>query len=194
MPLLVWEVHGFLLDQLVHLRIILGASVEGREADDHLVREDAKGPPIDGEGVTALDKDLRCQVVGRSAEGVSLGVALEDLSQTEVREADVPIFVHQDVLRLQVTVDDVLRVEMAQCHGDLDRVEAGTLLWETGHLSEMHEEFTTTDESHDEENLLLSLEHVAHTDKEGVIGLKQDVLFESSRLNLVVLNDHVLSE
>lgn len=49
MSLLVWEVHRLLLDQLVHLRIILGASVEGREADDHLVGEDSEGPPIDRE-------------------------------------------------------------------------------------------------------------------------------------------------
>lgn len=144
--------------------------------------------------MAALDEDLRRQVVGRSTEGVSLRVALEHLREAEVRQADVPILVHQDVLRLQVTVDDVLGVEMTECHGDLNGVEAGTLLREASHLSQVHEKFTATNESHHEENLLLRLEHVAHTDKEGVIGLEQDVLFESSRLNLVVLDDHVLSQ
>ena len=37
MTLLVWEIDGLLLDQLVHFGIILGTSVEGRESDNHLV-------------------------------------------------------------------------------------------------------------------------------------------------------------
>lgn len=192
MSLLVGEVDRLLLDQLVHLRIILRACVEGWEAHDHLVSENAERPPINREGVTTFDEDLRSQIVWCTAEGVRHLVAFEDLGEAEVRQTDVAILVHQDVLRLQVTVDDVLRVQMAESHGDLDGVEAGPILWEPSHLPQVHKKLTTTDESHNEEDFLLSLEDVAHTDKEGVVCLQQDVLLEPGRLHLIVLDNHVL--
>ena len=43
---------------------------------------------------------------------------------------------------------------------------------EASDLAQMHEELATTDESHHEENLLLCLEDVAHTNEERVIGLQ----------------------
>jgi len=61
---------------------------------------------------------------------------------------------------------------MAQSHGDLNGIEAGTRLMEASDLAQMHEELATTDESHHEENLLLCLEDVAHTNEERVIGLQ----------------------
>ena len=68
MSLLVGEVDRLLLDQLVHLRIILRACVEGWEAHDHLVSENAERPPINREGVTTFDEDLRSQIVWCTAE------------------------------------------------------------------------------------------------------------------------------
>ena len=38
------------------------------------------------------------------------------------------------------------------------------------------DKLTASDESHDKENLLIRLEHVAHSNKEWVIGLQKDVL------------------
>ena len=104
----VGEVHSLLLNELVHFRIILGSGVERRETDDHLVGQDTKSPPIDWEGVTTLNEDFRGEIVRSSTEGESLGVTLKYLGKAEICKADVTIFVHQDILGLQVTIYDIL--------------------------------------------------------------------------------------
>lgn len=166
------EVDGLLLDQLVHFRIILRARVERREPHNHLVSQNAEGPPVHGEGVAALDQDLGSQVVGGSAERERLRISFEHLRQPEVGQANVPVLVHQNIFRLQIAVDDVFRVQVAQGHGDLNGIEAGALLREASHLAEVHEELAATHESHNEENLLFCLEYIAHTDKERMICLQ----------------------
>ena len=128
--------------------------------------------------MTAFDQDLRGQVVWGTTERESLAVAFKNLGKAEVSKTDVAIFVHQDVLWLQVSVDDILRVQMTQSHGHLNGVETGSLLWEPGYLSQVHEQFTATDESHDEENLVVSLEHVAHAHQEWMVSLEQNIFLE----------------
>ena len=83
---------------------------------------------------------------------------------------------------------------MTQSHGYLDGIESGAVLREASHLAQVHEEFTTSDEAHDEENLLVRLEHVAHTNQKRVVSLQQDVLFQSRGLHLIILNDDILSQ
>ena len=46
----------------------------------------------------------------------------------------------------------------------------------------------------DEENFLLSLEDIAHSNKERVISLEKNVLLETRRLNLVILNNDIFPE
>lgn len=88
------EEDWLVLDQLVHLLIVLTASIEWRESNDHLISQNAEGPPIDGEGVALLLEDFRSQVFGRTAERVSLLVAFQDLGETEISQADITIFTH----------------------------------------------------------------------------------------------------
>lgn len=88
------EEDWLILDQLVHLLIVLTTSIEWRESDNHLISQNAEGPPIDGEGVTLLLEDFRSQVFGRTAERVSLLITFQDLGETEVRQADITIFTH----------------------------------------------------------------------------------------------------
>ena len=58
----------------------------------------------------------------------------------------------------------------------------------------MHEEFSTSYEFHDEENLLIGLENVLHTNQEWMISLKKNFLLQKSGFNLVVINNYVFSE
>ena len=69
-------------------------------------------------------------------------------------------------------------MEMADSQGDGKRVELGALLRELPSLPEMSEELTTTDETHDEVELGVSLENVLHTDEERVVRLLEDLLLE----------------
>lgn len=67
----------------------------------------------------------------RTAEGRRGAVGFDVLlAQAEICEDDVALRVQQDVLRLQISVDDVEGVEVAQRAGDLRRVEPGSGLQE----------------------------------------------------------------
>ena len=70
-----------------------------------------------------LADNLGREVIGRAAEGVRLvGELHRVLCQTEVGDAHVTLEVQKDVLRLQITVNDLERVEVVQRRGDLCRV------------------------------------------------------------------------
>jgi len=58
----------------------------------------------------------------------------------------------------------------------------------------MHKQLSTSDELHDEENLKVSLEDILHTNEERMISFLQDIFLEHSRLNLIVVQNDVLSE
>jgi len=58
----------------------------------------------------------------------------------------------------------------------------------------MHEQLSSSNELHDEENLLVCLEDVLHTNKEWMIGLEQYIFLEKGTLNLVVVKDNILSK
>jgi hypothetical protein len=49
MTLRIWEVDWLSLYQLVHFFVVVIASIEGREADNHLVGENSDRPPINWE-------------------------------------------------------------------------------------------------------------------------------------------------
>lgn len=81
--------------------------IEGWDADDHLIDEDAEGPPVQGMVMAGTKNHLRRQVLRCAAEGVRLlPLRIFDLGEAEVRKEDVSIIVEQDILRLQVPVDD----------------------------------------------------------------------------------------
>ena len=95
--------------------------VEGVDPSDHLVGEDAERPPVDGLAVAFVEKHLGRQVLGSTAQ--SVGARLAVLGEAEVCQFEVPLRVDQDVLRLQVTVDDVQRVKVLEHQRHLGRVE-----------------------------------------------------------------------
>ena len=96
----VWEVDRLLLDQLVHFRVILRARVERREPYNHLVSQNSERPPVHGERMPTLDQNFGRQIVRRSAEGECLSISFQHLCKSEVSEANIPVLVHQNVLRL----------------------------------------------------------------------------------------------
>ena len=83
---------------------------------------------------------------------------------------------------------------MAKRHSYLDGVEAGAFFREASDLAKVHEQLTTTYKSHNEEDLLLCLEDITHSNKERMISLQQDIFLQSSRLDLVILNNDIFSE
>jgi len=51
MSLWVRKVDRLLPNELIHLKVIIAASVKGREANYHLIGEDAESPPINWEAM-----------------------------------------------------------------------------------------------------------------------------------------------
>lgn len=123
-----------------------------------------------------------------------LFVLLKDLSQSEISQADVTIFLHEDVLWFQISVDNLLLVEMTESQGDCKRIKLSSLFSELPRFSQVHEKLTTTDKLHDEKDLHVSLENELHTNEEWMIGLLQDIFLEHSRLNLIVIQNDIFSQ
>jgi len=190
----VGEVDSTLLDHLVHLFVVITLGEEGRASHDHFVGQDSDGPPVDGEAVTRVRKDLRGQIVGCSAEGVGLLTVLKNLSQSEISEAEVTILIHQDVFRLKIAVNNFLVVEVSNSKANLDGVEPSVVFREARHSTQVREEFSSSHKPHHEEDLGLSLEHVVHTHEEGVVSHQQNIFLQFGRLDLIVLQNNILSQ
>ena len=71
----------------------------------------------------------------------------------------------------------MLLMQMTYSDGDLSSVELGTFLRESGSISQVHEKLATSHKLHDEENLRLCLEHIAHANKERMISLHENFFF-----------------
>ena len=61
------------------------------------------------------------QVLGGAAQ--SVGSALDDLGEAEIREFQVAVHVKQQVLGLQVSVHDLFGVQIGEHHGHLRPVK-----------------------------------------------------------------------
>ena len=48
---------------------------------------------------------------------------VQDSREPKISETDVPTFIDQNVLGLQISVNDALRVQIAQSEGNLSRIE-----------------------------------------------------------------------
>lgn len=58
----------------------------------------------------------------------------------------------------------------------------------------MREELSSTYESHNKEDLGLSLEHEVHSHEEGVVSHEENIFLQFGRLNLIVLQDDILGQ
>mmetsp|Transcript_53855 Transcript_53855/g.166733 ORF Transcript_53855/g.166733 Transcript_53855/m.166733 type:complete len:242 (-) Transcript_53855:970-1695(-) len=97
-------------DLLVDAHGVLVA--EGRLAADHLVDEDAQGPPVHRVRVTRRGQQLRRKVVWRAAGRE--GLADDKLRKAHVCDLEVPPLAQHEVLRLQVPVDDAALVKVLE--------------------------------------------------------------------------------
>lgn len=106
------EVNIVILNHVVHFlmgwRAVL--DVERREADDHFISEDTKCPPVNWERMAFLLQHLRRNILGGSAEGISLLIKLDFLGNNEVRQLQVAVLCDHNILRLQISIDNFVVV------------------------------------------------------------------------------------
>jgi hypothetical protein len=93
---------------------VLVAVEERGNTDNHLVDEDAKRPPVDCVVMPISNKHLGCKILGRPAERVGqLTSFLHELGKSEISHQQVPVVANQNIFWFQITVQNVLTVEMA---------------------------------------------------------------------------------
>ena len=95
--------------------------IEGVNSGDHLIEKDSEGPPVDSLSVTLVKQDLRGEVLWGSAE--SVGSSFDYFCKSEISKLEVAIWGDEKVLRLEVSVNCILGVEVLEHHGNLGGVE-----------------------------------------------------------------------
>lgn len=85
-------------------------------------------------------------------------------------------------------------VQVAYANDDLSGVEPDDLLGEPLLLQEDFVQLSTSNERHDKVESKVVLEEVVHSYEERMVALEHDVLFEDCAVNLILLNQNVLSD
>ena len=112
-----------------------------------------------------------------------------EMSRERLRRAAVVAHTHEadlleaaalhDVLRLQIAINDLLRVDVLEGQDDLGRVDARPLLCEAAVLLQQSEEITTTHEipepSMSERRVGSGKDHQGATESEEVLSMRRDM-------------------
>lgn len=194
MALWVWEINRLFLNQFVHFWVVVVSSIKRRESYDHFVGQNSDSPPVYRECVTLFMQYFRCKVVWCAAKRKSLCTIVKNLSQAEICKADIPIFIHQDVFWFQVTINNLLLVQVSDSHAYLNRVESSTIFCESLGITQVHEKFSTTNKTHYKKNLFWSLEDVTHANQKRMISLQKNIFLKFCWFNLVVFKNNILSQ
>ena len=83
------------------------------QSDEHLEQKDTQRVIVNGVVVALPEQYLRTHVLGAAHEGHGTVASLAELAstQSEVCQAQMAALIHQDVLRLQVTIEDVVTMQ-----------------------------------------------------------------------------------
>ena len=121
-----WETIGegnFLTKR--HLEHLIGVLVHKRRSShDKLVGKDAKCVPVCGTSMTYVQDNLRRDVFGSSTESVSTVPRLQTLHEAEIGHLNVATVLHENILRLQISIDQVLTMHVLENEYNLSTVKA----------------------------------------------------------------------
>lgn len=119
-------------------------------------------------------------------------VGLKKFGKTKVGELNVSLLIHEDVLRFQISVHNLISMEVTQCHKNLSADELDSRLRESPLLTKMVEDVAASDEFEEEIDSVLVLEHVVQGENEWVFGLLKNISFRFGVENLSFFNQNVL--
>ena len=142
------EHHWRVLD--LHLQNVPILVPERRHSDQHLVQQDADGPPVDTEVVSRLIQHFWRHVFGSTADCGRQFVILKHFSQAEINQLDIAVLIEQDIFQFEVSVSDSSLVQVPEAKNDLSGIELDSLLRKTLLLAEDLVELCSSDEGHDE--------------------------------------------
>ena len=149
-----------LQDLLVNAKLL--AVIEGWVTSEHLKEENAKRPPVNCLAVPLGLDDLRSKVFGCPAQRP--GTIGNLLGKPKIRNLGVPMCIEEQVLRFEITVDDVLLVKVLNRHDDGRNVEARNICREATGTSEIREDLATHHVLHQHVAIEFVLEGVDQVD------------------------------
>lgn len=148
--------------------LLLGHAAFRREwqsSNKHFVQQNSHCPPVNGSRVSCahailfFGQDLRCQVFKSATEGARLASAVHvHFTQAKVGQFDVTLTIKEHILQLDVPVDDVVLVKVADGIADFGTVELGLGLAELFLACQMEEELTAVHVLHDQTQAIRRLE------------------------------------
>ena len=110
----------------------------------------------------ALD-DLWGQVFRSTTEsGSGLAGVGEELCQTKVSQLNVAVLVDEHVLRLQVSMDDLMLVEDTDSEHELGSIELDSFLGEAFDLEQVGVQIASPDVFEEEVDSAIILENIVH--------------------------------
>jgi len=139
--------------------------LEGREPCKHFVDQDTKSPPIDWFPVTLIEQNLRRYVFRSSTNGK--GALRDNLGEAEINHLEVAIISNHNILRLQISVNDILSMQVLKNTDDLCPIELCLAQIEVFHGPVVGKEVTSSEELCNEVYVAIVLEEpiVVHLEK-----------------------------
>lgn len=124
-------------------------------SSEHFVDQYAQGPPVDSLSMALIKKYLGSNVLWSSANGVS--PLSNNLSKPKVNELEIAVSANHDVLWLQVSVYNILRLEILEYGNHLSSIESRLLGVEVANRSVMRKKITSREQLSNEINVPIIL-------------------------------------
>mmetsp|Transcript_2991 Transcript_2991/g.4774 ORF Transcript_2991/g.4774 Transcript_2991/m.4774 type:complete len:280 (-) Transcript_2991:1653-2492(-) len=159
--------HAPCRDSSVQVRVRL--PVKGRVPRHHLEKQDADGPEIRGAIAPLLSQRLGREVVGGTAHRVRALAWLQRLGKAKVREAQIPIFPHQQVLGFEVAIHEALGMHVVKRQHHLHQERARLKHTQRALLVNHEEQVAPRRVLHDNKQRSVGLEAVEHCDDERML-------------------------
>mmetsp|Transcript_344 Transcript_344/g.1116 ORF Transcript_344/g.1116 Transcript_344/m.1116 type:complete len:399 (-) Transcript_344:955-2151(-) len=155
--------------------LVVPIGLEGRDAVHHLVDGDAEAPDIDTVVVLFPAALLRAEVGVGASHGLGFLSKGELLGEAVVTDFEVAAAVHQEVAWLDVPVDNVVLVDVADGQEDVGREEADSSGVLEAFIGNPLGEVFASGELHEEEQPSRGLVRVDESGVERVIDLLHEV-------------------
>jgi hypothetical protein len=191
----VWEEYLAALYVVVHFGVVSASSVKRSKAHDHLVDEDAKRPPVNCICVSFIIQHLRGKILRRAAKRGCQLVRPQLFRHSKISHAYIAILLHQDVLRLQISIQNLFGMQMPQRHRHLSSIKPCSILKNPliPGLLQMAKQLTSYHISHHKEYSHVSLKYILSSNQEWMIAFFQYLLLHLGRFDHVCVEYDIFS-
>mmetsp|Transcript_41808 Transcript_41808/g.100390 ORF Transcript_41808/g.100390 Transcript_41808/m.100390 type:complete len:263 (-) Transcript_41808:47-835(-) len=189
---ILWKLQLPLLDLVS--RLCLLRSSKRRLAGEQLKHEHPHGPTIDGFIVPGPLDHFRSQIVQRTAKSCGSGSGLDGLGVAKITKLDAVVAVQQNVLRLEISVDDlrILAVQILQSLQRFVDIPCRLLVPQTFHFPQSGEQFATTGVFQPEVDVLFVLKMEQQLDDVCMLQLIHDADLGNDLVEQLVLHQVLL--